>query len=82
MPPYESSIILGNLFSGGILLNEFSSYETHQLIMIFIGSSINVVGILFKLFVMPSEVKIKDTSTQGEPDDRFRSFSAANNDPN
>jgi hypothetical protein len=80
MPPYESAIILGNLMSGGILLDEFKAYSTEQLLFIFLGSSINIVGIFFKLFVMPSELNIKEEIAQSLPDTRFRALTLNQND--
>ena len=49
MPPYESSVIIGNLLSGGIVMNEFDFYDAKQITLIFIGTVICVFGIFYKV---------------------------------
>lgn len=49
MPPYETSLIMGNLMSGGLILNEFDYYSSGQIIMILIGTLICIFGIFFKV---------------------------------
>ena len=53
MPPYESSVIIGNLLCGGIVMNEFEHYEAYQLGLIFAGSFICINGILYREFFYP-----------------------------
>jgi len=53
MPPYESSVIIGNLLCGGIVMNEFQHYELYQLCIIFAGSFICINGILYREFFYP-----------------------------
>ena len=56
MPMYESCIIFGNLLSGGLIMNEFSYYERHQLAFIFTGCCICVGGIMFKFMNSSYEI--------------------------
>lgn len=49
MPPYETSLIMGNLLSGGLILNEFDYYTRGQIFMIVIGTLICIFGIFFKV---------------------------------
>ena len=49
MPPYESSVIIGNLISGAIVMNEFDYYTGGQIWMIFLGTLICVFGIFYKV---------------------------------
>ena len=55
MPTYECSIIFGTLLSGGIIMEEFSYYTPQQLTLIFIGSSICVIGIMWKVCLLELE---------------------------
>lgn len=49
MPTYESALLIGNLLSGGIIMNEFDFYEGKQLLMLFSGTVICVFGIFYKV---------------------------------
>lgn len=60
MPTYECSIILGTLVSGGIIMNEFVLYELRQLLLIFMGSCIAIVGIMYKLCVLEASEDPED----------------------
>ena len=57
MPPYESSVIFGNLLAGGFIMGEFAAYTGVEIFMLFIGCIIAVIGILYKVgFIDESEV--------------------------
>ena len=49
MPPYESSIIFGNLLAGGIIMGEFAAYSGFEIFFLFVGCVIAVFGILYKV---------------------------------
>jgi hypothetical protein len=49
MPPYESSVIFGNLLAGGFIMNEFQAYTASEIFFLFIGCAIAVSGILYKV---------------------------------
>ena len=53
MPPYESSVIIGNLLCGGIVMSEFDHYRAWQLSIIFAGSFVCINGILYREFFYP-----------------------------
>ena len=46
IPIYQSSVILNNVLCGGIIFNEFSRYVYWKVIVLFVGFTICIVGIL------------------------------------
>lgn len=71
MPTYECSIILGTLVSGGIIMNEFGLYELRQLLLIFLGSSIAIVGIMYKVCMLEAyeDPESKETNKSESEED-------------
>lgn len=55
LPAYECCVILGILICGGIIMKEFSMYTVPQIVMIFIGSSIAIIGIMFRVSMLEEE---------------------------
>lgn len=45
VPIYESSVILHNISCGGIVLNEFSTLKTKNIILFAVGAALVIVGI-------------------------------------
>ena len=58
MPPYESSVIIGNFLSGGIVMNEFDFYTNNQLMLLFMGTCICVCGIFYKLCMLEKQATL------------------------
>jgi hypothetical protein len=50
------------MVSGGIVMNEFKLYELRQLLLIFVGSSIAIVGIMVKVCML-------EISEEDEPEE-------------
>ena len=46
VPIYESSVILHNISCGGIVLNEFSTLKTKNIILFAVGSVLVMAGIM------------------------------------
>jgi hypothetical protein len=61
MPTYECCVIFGTLVSGGIVMDEFSYYATSQLYFIFLGSTISISGIMYKVCKLEPEDDDGDT---------------------
>ena len=55
MPAYECCVILGILICGGIIMKELSMYTVPQIFMIFIGSSIAIIGIMIRVSMLEEE---------------------------
>jgi hypothetical protein len=50
-------VIVGNLLSGGIVMNEFDFYSKDQLMMLFCGTFICVIGIFYKVSMI-EDIKV------------------------
>lgn len=57
MPTYECAIIFGNLISGGLIMNEFAQYSYTNLGFIAVGSSLCMLGIMYKVCMLENADK-------------------------
>ena len=64
MPTYECCVIFGTLQTGGVILGEFSFYTNTQLSLIFLGSSICITGILWKICLLELDNRKKKVSVE------------------
>jgi hypothetical protein len=55
MPNFESCNIFGNLLAGGFIMAEFQAYKTTEIVFVFIGCSLAVFGILYKVSMLDEE---------------------------
>ena len=55
MPTYECCIIIGSLLCGGFVMGELDYYGEKELLMIGLGSSICVSGIMYKVCMLEPE---------------------------
>lgn len=59
-PPYESSLLMGQLSAGGAIMNEFKNYTSHQLCLLFLSALIIICGILYKIWFYKGENSLED----------------------
>ena len=69
MPPYECSIIFGNLICGGLVMNEFNEYTSSQLFTIVTGCALCMCGIMYKVCTLESADLEKEESYKSAPSD-------------
>ena len=59
-PPYESSLLMGQLSAGGAIMNEFKNYTSNQLSLLFSSALIIICGILYKIWFYEGETSLED----------------------
>ena len=49
IPPYQSTLIIGGLLTGGVMLNEFENYSYSSLLLIAIGTCVCILGLYLRM---------------------------------
>jgi len=69
MPTYECCIIFGTMMSGGVVMHEFVYYEQRQLVTIFVGICIALIGIMYKVCMLEVDGKGSQVTILGKIDE-------------
>ena len=68
MPTYECCLIFGLLTAGGLVMGEFAYYTYTQLTFICLGSSISVLGIMYKLCMLENSDMLEPENDKVDDD--------------